>query len=743
MSPLEKNQQLKYTDYWRSLGELKDAPEYREFLEAEFPSAEDPEGISRRRWLQLMGASLTLASVAACRWEKREILPFDKRPANRTPGKFEHYTTARDMGGTALGLLVTCIDGRPIKIEGNPKHPYSLGATDAHAQAAILELYDPDRSKNIILKTDRDDMVKTWEEFAAFVGSHFHDLRKNGGRGFAVLAETSTSPTLAALQKRLQAVLPQSIWLQYEPIANEFGDIRTHLFLDKAEVIVCLDADLFGSHPAAVKLARDFAVGREVKDGKMNRLYVVESCFSITGAMADHRLPMRSTAIAPFAKMLLQALETQMNQTSPGASPASHIDVMAKDLLAHKGKSVVVVGAGQPKEVELIARQINQRLDNVGRTVHYTETPVVAQQQQISGLESLVADMTSGKISTLLVLGGNPVYNSPADINFAQALQNVTTSIHLSNYRNETSLGCTWHLPQAHFLESWGDARAFDGSYSIIQPMIEPLHGGKSAIELLAMILEEKSSAYDLVRASFKEISKTDDLEKHWPAALREGFVTGSLLKEREIQPDVDLSKIGDSLASALENGHLEIVFRPSSALYDGRFANNGWLQEMPDPLTRVTWDNAAVMSPKTAERLGVTDNTLVKLKFQGREAEIPVYILPGQADGSVAVALGYGRTAAGLVGGSTSDDIPSVGVDVYRMRTSKSMNFSPGLSVEPTGKTYRLATVEDHFAIDRVGMEGRAERAGELIREATLEDFLKHPDFAKSAVEHPPLQSL
>ncbi len=299
--------------YWRSLGELYNTPEFQAAFNAEFPAKDDPAGISRRRWLQLMGASVVLAGAASCRWEKRELLPFEKRPANRTPGKFEHFATTMDMSGTVLGLMVTCVDGRPIKVEGNPKHPSSLGATNAYAQAAILELYDPDRSGNIVQKTDEGDEVQSWDEFAAFVKSHFGELRKNGGQGLAVLAEVSTSPTLAAQRKQLLKDFPKAVWVEYESVEHESGDLRTHLHLDKADVIVSLDADLFGNHPAAVKHARDFAAGREATDGKMSRLYVVESCYSITGAMADHRLPIRSGQIASFAKMLHHSIDGLSN----------------------------------------------------------------------------------------------------------------------------------------------------------------------------------------------------------------------------------------------------------------------------------------------------------------------------------------------------------------------------------------------------------------------------------------------
>ncbi len=750
MSPLEKNDNTTSSPYWRSLGELYDTPEFRSVLESEFPVKDDPQGISRRRWLQLMGASFVLASAASCRWEKRELLPFDKRPANRTPGKFDRFATTMDMGGAALGLIVTCVNGRPIKVEGNPKHPSSLGATNAYAQAAILELYDPDRSANIIQKTDRGDEIKSWDQFAAFAQSHFAELRKNGGQNLAVLSEISSSPTLAAQREKFQADFPKAVWLEYEPLAYESGGVREHLHLDKAEVIVALDADLFGDHPAAVKLARDFAATREPKNGKMSRLYVVETCYSITGAMADHRLPIRSAEILQFAKLLHKAVNGLSNgmaatDRANGPPVLKFLSAAANDLLAHKGKSAVVVGSGQPEELELIVRDINRLLDNIGKTVDYAEIPIPSQQEQIERLKSLVADMNAGNISTLLILGGNPLYDSPADFEFADALRKVPTAIHLSLYRDETSLQCALHLPQAHFLESWGDARAFNGDYCLAQPMIEPLHGGRSAIELLAMIQDGASAvaALDIVQATAKKFIGPDDFDKRWRESVHDGLLPGGALKKKDIKPLPSPPEVGVFKKSEIENGNLELVFRPSAGLYDGRFANNGWLQEMPDPITRVTWDNAAVMSPATAAKLGIEQNTIVKLKFKGRELEIPAYILPGQADGTVAVALGYGRTAAGLVGGSEDQNVPPVGANAYKLRTSDAMYYGTGLSVEPTGKKYVLAAVEDHFAIDRIGREGLEERLGQLVREATLEEYKKHPDFARHVVHHPPLESL
>ncbi|MEE8452187.1 MAG: TAT-variant-translocated molybdopterin oxidoreductase [Thermoguttaceae bacterium] len=761
--------------YWRSLSQLADTEEFRAFLESEFPAVADIEGVSRRRWLQLMGASLVLAGATGCRWEKEEIRPFVDRPANRTPGRTQRYATAIDLGGSAVGLSVTTVDGRPIKIEGNPKHPASLGATDATAQAAILEFYDPDRNQNVYRKTGAQRTVRSWDDFAEFARSHFGTLREKRGEGFRILARADSSPTLAAMRAKLLEAFPRAEWHQYEPICDDHQragtkaaigmPCRPQFALDEARVIVGLDADLLGSHPAAVRYAGDFATGREVVDGQMNRLYVVESCLSITGASADHRLALRSEQIGAFvtaleyevldrvlpdeAKKLLWPSEP-FGSSDPSHPAAQFVRALADDLFANRGRSVVAAGPRQPAAVHEAVHAINEALDNVGRTVTYTAEPDPQRPSHVAAIRSLAADLKAGKVRTLLILGGNPAYDAPADLALAELLEKAPpeTTIHLSLHHNETSALCEWSLPQAHFLESWGDARAYDGTYSIIQPTIEPLYGGRSATEVLGLILPgDAPSARDAVRETFKQIVGEDGFERRWRDTLHDG-----LLHDSEwplVTPSVDsLSKRTGSVEllheSTWTGGPVEIVFCRDASVHDGRFANSGWLQEMPDPITRLTWGNAAVMNPTTADKLGVEDQTLVKLILRGRKVEeMPAYVLPGQATGTVAVALGYGRTMAGQVGGSEADDVDAVGVDVYPLRTSDAMDFAPGLVIKPTGKKFPLATTQDHFAIDTVGLKQRAARVPTLVREATLEHYREHPDFAQHAVHHPPLESL
>ena len=764
MSSLANRVESSPTPYWRSLAELAGTAEFRAMLEAEFPAAADSGGLSRRRWLQLMGASLALAGAGGCRWEKAEIVPFVSQPANRVPGQTLHFATAMDLGGSALGLLVTSVDGRPIKIEGNPKHPVSRGATDLAAQAAILELYDPDRSQMIY-----EEIARSWEEFASFARPHFAGLKKAGGAGLRVLAEASSSPTLAGLRAQLLEGFPQAKWCEYEPLSRDseregtrlaFGrPHRVHLDLEKARVILCLDADPLGDHPDAVWHARQFARGREVVEGQMSRLYAVESCFSITGGAADHRLALRSSLVGWFVEALGRAVRERPGTlaATPGEKTPGvmrFLRAVAKDLLEHRGEGVVVAGPRQPPEVHAQVQEINALLGSVGKTLSYTEDPEPDRSPHVEALESLAEEIGRGQVDTLVLLGGNPVYDAPADLDFAKLLPSARTRIHLGLYRNETARLATWHLPQAHFLESWGDARAYDGTYSIVQPLIDPLYGGKSPIELVAFLLGRKAaSGDDLVRETFRGMVETD-WEANWKVALHDGLLADSARKA--VAPALVRSFLGEVTPgkgtvpfSLRENrdsprGELEIVFCRSAALYDGRFANNGWLQELPDPMTRLTWDNAALMSPATARRLGVETGAVVRLRCAGREpVEMPAYVMPGQARGSIAVALGYGRTAAGKVGGSVADGVAPVGANVYALRTSRAMHFDTGLAIEPAGRSCPLATTQEHHAIDSVGLEARAERIGPLVREATLDQYRADPEFARHAVHHPPLESL
>ncbi len=786
MSPLEPNSGEQGFDsqappYWRSLEERDASPQFREWLEAEFPSAAEPGALSRRRWLQLMGASLALAGVSGCRWKKSEILPFARRPAGRVPGVPEQFATAMELGEGALGLLVTSYDGRPIKIEGNPSHPQSLGATDALAQAAVLELYDPDRSQGLIEHAAQAE-GRTWDDFRRFLASQRQAWKSSGGQGLCVLAQPGTSPTLAWLREALLAQYPQAQWFEYEPLAWDnprqgarlaFGrPVRSQLVVDQAAVIAALDSDFLAWHPAAVRHARDFATRRDADGPWMNRLYVVESTLTVTGAAADHRLALRAGYVAAFARALFERVRQGLAQPAAMPLPSAgqpkaerFLAALAGDLVeaARQGRpTLVIAGPHQPPEVHALVHHLNHLLGNAGKTVWYSEDPRGTALSAVEAIGQVADQMHAGQVHTLVLLGGNPVYDAPADCRFAEALRRVATSIHLSLYYNETSRRTTWHLPQSHFLESWGDVRSWDGTYSVVQPLIEPLYGGRSAIELTAMLAGLPTTAgLELVRQTFgrlvsdRRAGPQADAESLWRKTVQEGLLPESRFPALDVQlassADEILARIApvafSGMASRAEAADrapgLELVFCRDSSLHDGRWANNGWLQETPDPVTKLTWDNAAWVSPATAKALGVKTGSVVRLALGHQAVEIPVYVLPGQAAGSIAVALGYGRTAAGRVGGDTAEGVQPVGTDVYMLRTRAAMHFASGVVVEATGRHVELATTQDHHAIDTVGLRGRAERLGELVRQATLRYYRQHPHFAQHVVHHPPLESL
>jgi MoCo/4Fe-4S cofactor protein with predicted Tat translocation signal len=756
MPPLDEHNSK---THWRSLADLNDLPEYREFADAEFPEKADPGGLNRRRWLQVMGASFALAGAAGCETKKREILPFASRPEGRTPGESQQFATAMDLSGNAVGLLVTCVDGRPIKVEGNPAHPQSLGATGMYAQAAVLELYDPDRSRNPVQWSGQDEIIYSgsgkeskWARFDESLQAQFRKVRDEKGAGFCVLAESTSSPTIGRLRKLMLDLMPEARWFEYEPLSDDnvragstlaFGaPYRTQLALDKARVIVCLEADLLGGHPAALQHARGFAQGREVTDGSMNRLYVVEGSYTITGSSADHRLAVAPREIAGLVSRLAQEVQRLVDGggAEHGGSSAADkfLHAMAADLVGNRGRSVVAVGPQVAPEVHAAVHQLNAVLGNVGETVTYSQVEDAERPSHLEAIKTLAADMSGGNVKTLLILGGNPAYNAPADVNFAEALAKVETTIHVGLYRDETAELCQWHVPQAHFLESWGDARSFDGTYSLIQPMIEPLHQGRTWIEVVARVMGQSlPQVNELVKETARSLVGSSFSEKVWRKILHDGLLADSAW------PLADVPNATSVELNSKDSSGLQLVFCRDASVYDGRFANSSWLQECPDPLTKVTWDNAALISPAKAKELGVNSQEIVTLKVGDRSLDIPAYVMPGQADGVVTVALGYGRTAAGVVAGHAKREIKPVGANTYSLRTTAAPDIVDDVSVTSTGKTYRLATTQDHFAIDTVGVKERERRVGTLIREASLEHYQEHPDFAKHVVHHPPLESL
>ena len=754
MPPVKTKGQLHASSpaFWRSMDDLADSPEFRKFVENEFPSRADEMSAapSRRNFLKVMGASMALAGMTGCRWPEEEIRPFSHRPDGYAPGVPQRYATTMDLHGAATGLLVTSYDGRPIKIEGNPDHWQSLGSSNSWHQAAILEMYDPDRSQNVVRQGSG---AKSWDEFGTFARSHFAALAASDGRDLRILAEPSSSPSLQAMRARLLEAFPAAKWYEYSAVSRDSirdgskmalgAAHRTHLSLDKAQTIVSFDDDFLLHHPAAVRYARDFAAGRD-PHGQFSRLWIVESCFSLTGSVADRRIAKAASKIPAYATCLAAKLFLDEGVALPagaeGLRPVlerakqlptyGEIDAgLTYELAHHRGHSIVTAGPRQPAEVHALVHVINEALGNVGQTVTYTLDPDADRPSHREGMLELADDAGTGAADTLIILGGNPLYDAPGDVDFSAILDRVGTSIHLSLYQNETSAACTWHLPRAHFLETWGDGRDYRGTASVNQPLIQPLFDGKSDIELLAAVTGESSAkGYDIVRRTFFDSAGAGAGEEGWAQALHDGLRTGTEW------PSVRGSLAGASWATSLatllseESSGVELVFVEDSKVLDGRYANNGWLQELPDTLTKLTWDNAALIAPETAADLGVGQEQMIRLTAGDKSVELPVFVLPGQARGTIGVALGYGRTAAGQVGNGK-------GFDVYPLRNGKGWTE---VQATPGSGTYPLSTTQDHFAIDQLGLDQRRARAGTLAREAELAHFREDPEHALHAHGHP-----
>ncbi len=722
-------------DYWRSLDELAGNDDFIGYLKAEFPrQAQALEHVDRRQFMKLMGASLALAGLGACTTQPTEkVVPYVKPPEELVPGEPIYFATAMPLNGSVTGLLVESHVGRPTKIEGNPKHPASLGATDAFTQASILTMYDPDRSQVV----RRVDEILSWEAFQTALATALEAQAERGGAGLRLLTETVSSPTLAGQIAALLAKYPGARWHQYEPLSRDnvvggarlaFGsDVNTIYRFDQADVVVSLDADFLCEGPGHVRYARDFASKRRLTAGAkdMSRLYVAEAAPSNTGAKADERIAVRAADVATIARAIAAGVGAGGSAPSGDAAHGAWVAAVVADLKASGGRGIVIAGEQQPAEVHALAHAINATLGNAGKTVVYTEPVEARVELQRDSLKTLVEDMRAGNVELLLILGGNPVYDAPADLDFAGALDKVPLRVHLSLFDDETSALCQWHLPETYYLESWSDGRAYDGTVSIIQPLIAPLYAGRSAHELLAMLLGQgPTKGYDIVRAHWKKERGESGFESFWGRALSDGLVADSAAPAKAVSARAGLAASLPTAASPAGEGALELVLRPDPTVLDGRFANNGWLQELPKPLSKLTWDNAVQLAPRTAERLGVANGDVVELGLGAARVRGATWITPGLADGTVAVTLGYGRSRAGRIGNG-------YGFDAYKLRTTAAPDQASGLSLKKTGDTYALSCTQHHGSL-----EGR-----DIVRATDLTHYREHPDFAQHIGHAPTLE--
>jgi molybdopterin-containing oxidoreductase family iron-sulfur binding subunit len=736
-------------EYWRSLEELAGSAEFQEMMHREFPkgASEWLDAVSRRGFLKLMGASLAMAGMTACTKQPLEpIVPYVRQPEAVIPGVPMFYATAFTLGGYASPILVESHLYRPTKIEGNAQHPASHGGTDVFAQASILGMYDPDRSQTIAYLGD----VRTWGGFLEAIRGPLNAQKAVQGAGIRILTRTVSSPALADQLQSVLKLYPQAKWHVYEPVNRDnvfegakmaFGQpVETQYKLENADVIVSLDADfLYAGFPGSTRYIHDFAKRRNPDAGSMNRLYVIESTMSSTGAKADHRLPLRSTHVEVFAR----ALGTVLGMNSGGdgildKEQAKYVAAVAQDLQSHRGSSIIIAGDHQPPVVHAFAHAMNQVLGNIGKTAIYTEPVDANPVNQFESIKDLVAEMRAGKVDMLFIMGGNPAYDAPADLGFADALKNtnIPMRVHLGLYQDETAELCQWHVNEAHYLESWGDTRAYDGTVSIVQPLIAPLYGGKSVYEITALLAgQAEATGHEVVQGYWQKQHPGADFDSFWRKSLHDGWIAGTTFAPKQIQVTGDLHSSPAPPPSARELGTLiplvdrnaiEINFRRDPCVYDGCFSNNGWLQELPKPMSKMTWDNPVLIGPAMAARMGLKSEDLVTLELNGKKVTAPIWIQAGHPDNSVTVFLGYGRKRAGRAG-------TGAGFDMYPLRYSATPWFTSGVNITKAGGTYKLATTQGYQTMDT------PEGSRPQVRSASLEEYRKEPDFAKE--EEPPAE--
>jgi MoCo/4Fe-4S cofactor protein with predicted Tat translocation signal len=712
--------------YWRSLQELAEDPAFAAIVEQEAPRFSDVlNAFDRRRFLELMAASMALGGFSGCGPEPnpRQLLPYVEEPENVIPGRNRYYATAITQDGYANGVLITHQMARPIKVEGNPDHPASLGGASAIMQASILQLYDPRRAQSIIGRGN----ITTWESFVSALHDRRASLMARKGDGLRILTGAVSSPSLSAQLATLQQQFPEMRWHQWEPLHRDneyasaissFGQPVERIFdLNKADAIFGIESDLISATPGWLAYARNFAAARRPTEtgGAMSRVYAIESAPTLLGAKADHRLAMRPAEIVASLRELAALLGAGPQEWShQNNAPSAWLRAAADDLAQHKGRALVHAGREQPAEVHVLTDAINAALGAFGNTVRVIAPVTARPGSKRESLSILAEDMASEKVDTLLIFGSNPVYDAPADFDFAARLPRVPFSVAVSLYDDETALACTWRIPATHEYETWGDARAFDGTITIQQPQTRPLYGGHSPQQVLAILLGELTpDNYALLRDYWRQRSQQEsrgDYEAFWHQALRAGVVSGTAASALALTPRAGIAAQMPPTVSE-GDGNLQALFRPDEGTWDGRYADNPWLLEMARPFTRLTWDNAALLAPSTAKRLGLETDDVAEISVRHTKLKAPVYVLPGHAPDCITLPLGWGRAAGGLGVGA--------GFDAYPLRHAGHPWTAEITSITKTTDHYRLATTQ---AQDRV--LGR-----DLIREANLERLNSKPD--------------
>jgi len=726
--------QSNQTTYWKSLNELAQNEEYKKYAEREFPenATELTDQVSRRSFLRVMGASIALAGFASCRKPVQKILPYSRQPEDMVLGEPLFYATSMPFQDSVTGLLITNNEGRPTKIEGNQDHPASGGRTSIYNQASVLGMYDPDRSRSP--RRNGENVSKN--DFVEFAADHFNN---NNGR-ILFIDEATSSPTYHRLKEQILDNYDAD-WVTYEPFSENnaiegtqiaFGQrLRTVNHYDEADLVVALDDDFMSpqAHKNSVENSLKLTGRRSVEsvDDSMSRIYSVENAFTNTGSYADHRLRLKSSQIAPFTFALASRLAESVSGLSAfeGVSNdfSGHdwIDVLADELLNNQGGSVITLGAQHSPEVHAAVAAMNLALGNEGSAVTYHELPYRVNRDENQAFIDAISELQAGEFDTVVLIGGNLIYNAPADLNIADALGNAGTTIQLSEYYDETSQACHWHVNRAHYLEAWGDGLSYTGQRSIIQPQIQPLFNGISAVEFLGILLNgEETSGYELVQDTWSDVI-TSDFTREWERVLHDGLDTESGFDSASVSLSGNFASAVEGSLGQSEVSGIEIAIKPDARVFDGRFANNSWLQELPEPMTKITWDNVALMSAATAESIGINpqrsfrnnDVPKVRISAGGETIEIAAWVEPGHADDSITLTVGYGRSNVGRVA-------DGVGVDTYPLRTTENLFFQAA-DVEPVGSTYEVACVQDHHSL-----EGR-----DMIRTATLDEYRENPDFA------------